>query len=145
MIGAVTVATYLSPFRATTVACPGAASVAIARTLASCLRRITGPGFISLRLDDKWLAKHLELLLREGAESWAPEMPYKRACVDFSSPNVAKEMHVGHLRSTIIGDCIARVLEYCKVPLIRLNHIGDWGTQVGFFYECSEFHCVLGS
>jgi len=51
--------------------------------------------------------------------------------VDFSSPNIAKEMHVGHLRSTIIGDCLARVLEFRGQPVLRLNHVGDWGTQFG--------------
>jgi arginyl-tRNA synthetase len=51
--------------------------------------------------------------------------------VDFSSPNIAKEMHVGHLRSTIIGDCIARILEFKGYDVLRLNHVGDWGTQFG--------------
>ena len=51
--------------------------------------------------------------------------------VDFSSPNIAKEMHVGHLRSTIIGDCLARILEFRGYTVIRLNHVGDWGTQFG--------------
>ncbi|CCQ62460.1 Arginyl-tRNA synthetase [Crocosphaera watsonii WH 0401] len=51
--------------------------------------------------------------------------------VDFSSPNIAKEMHVGHLRSTIIGDCIARTLEFLGYDVLRLNHVGDWGTQFG--------------
>lgn len=61
--------------------------------------------------------------------------PYKRVVVDFSSPNVAKEMHVGHLRSTIIGDTICRVLEYCGADVVRLNHIGDWGTQFGMLIQ----------
>ena len=51
--------------------------------------------------------------------------------IDFSSPNIAKEMHVGHLRSTIIGDSLARVLEFCGYEVLRLNHVGDWGTQFG--------------
>lgn len=59
----------------------------------------------------------------QGASSWAPALPYKKALVDFSSPNVAKEMHVGHLRSTIIGDTICRVLEFCGVEVLRLNHV----------------------
>ena len=59
----------------------------------------------------------------QGIATWAPLLPYKRAIVDFSAPNVAKEMHVGHLRSTIIGDTIARTLEFCGVDTLRLNHI----------------------
>lgn len=62
-------------------------------------------------------------MLHQGIESCAPQLPYKRAVVDFSSPNVAKEMHVGHLRSTIIGDTISRTLEYCGVDTVRLNHV----------------------
>ena len=60
-----------------------------------------------------------------------PEPPYmqkKKVVVDFSSPNIAKEMHVGHLRSTIIGDSICRILEYCGHEVHRTNHVGDWGT-----------------
>ena len=68
-------------------------------------------------------------------DSMAPLLPYKRAVVDFSSPNIAKEMHVGHLRSTIIGDTIARMLEYCQVEVLRRNHVGDWGTQFGMLIE----------
>ena len=58
-------------------------------------------------------------------------MDKRRVVVDYSSPNIAKDMHVGHLRSTILGDCISRILEYCKHDVIRINHIGDWGTQFG--------------
>ena len=59
----------------------------------------------------------------QGIGVWAPPLPYNRAIVDFSSPNVAKEMHVGHLRSTIIGDTIARSLEFCGVDTLRINHV----------------------
>lgn len=65
----------------------------------------------------------LDCSVLQGMQSWAPNLPYKRAIVDFSSPNVAKEMHVGHLRSTIIGDTICRILEFCGVPVLRLNHV----------------------
>lgn len=59
----------------------------------------------------------------QGIGAWAPPFPYKRAVVDFSSPNVAKEMHVGHLRSTIIGDTLARSLEFCGIDTLRINHV----------------------
>lgn len=58
-------------------------------------------------------------------------MEKKRVVIDYSSPNIAKDMHVGHLRSTIIGDCLARILEFCGHEVIRINHVGDWGTQFG--------------
>jgi arginyl-tRNA synthetase len=60
-----------------------------------------------------------------------PALPRKKVLVDFSSPNIAKEMHVGHLRSTIIGDCVCRLLEFCGYDVLRVNHVGDWGTQFG--------------
>lgn len=71
-------------------------------------------------------------MLIDGIDTWAPRLPVKRAVVDFSSPNIAKEMHVGHLRSTIIGDTLARMLEFSHVEVFRRNHVGDWGTQVDF-------------
>lgn len=74
-------------------------------------------------------------MLKDGIDTWAPKLPVKRAIVDFSSPNIAKEMHVGHLRSTIIGDTLARMLEYSKVDVLRRNHVGDWGTQVYSFFD----------
>lgn len=69
-------------------------------------------------------------MLIGGIENWALALPIGRVVVDFSSPNIAKEMHVRHLRSTVIGDCISRVLEFCNVDVLRRNHVGDWGTQV---------------
>ncbi|MCH97463.1 arginine-tRNA ligase cytoplasmic-like, partial [Trifolium medium] len=75
-------------------------------------------------------------MLTDGIDSWAPRLPIKRVLVDFSSPNIAKEMHVGHLRSTIIGDTLSRMLEFCQPEcLIRRNHIGDWGTQFGMLIQ----------
>lgn len=72
----------------------------------------------------------LNKMLMEGIHTWAPKLSIKRAVVDFSSPNIAKEMHVGHLRSTIIGDTLAKILEFSGVEVLRRNHVGDWGTQV---------------
>jgi arginyl-tRNA synthetase len=69
-------------------------------------------------------------MLVNGIKTWAPILPVKRLVVDFSSPNIAKEMHVGHLRSTIIGDTLARMFEFSNVDVLRRNHVGDWGTQV---------------
>jgi arginyl-tRNA synthetase len=92
---------------------------------------IAGPGFINVKLSAKWLAKqlkHIEDDPRLGVEkSAAPQ----RVVVDYSGPNVAKELHVGHLRSTIIGDALVRVLEFLGDTVIRQNHVGDWGTQFG--------------
>ncbi|XP_010448293.1 PREDICTED: arginine--tRNA ligase, chloroplastic/mitochondrial-like isoform X1 [Camelina sativa] len=96
---------------------------------------VAGPGFINVVLSPKWMAKSIENMLIDGVDTWAPSLPVKRAVVDFSSPNIAKEMHVGHLRSTIIGDTIARMLEYSKVEVLRRNHVGDWGTQFGMLIE----------
>ncbi|KAG7589105.1 DALR anticodon binding [Arabidopsis suecica] len=96
---------------------------------------IAGPGFVNVVLSAKWIAKSIENMLVDGIDTWAPTLSVKRAVVDFSSPNIAKEMHVGHLRSTIIGDTLARMLEYSKVEVLRRNHVGDWGTQFGMLIE----------
>jgi arginyl-tRNA synthetase len=98
--------------------------------------QIAGPGFINLTLRPERLAAELQARLgdpRLGVPSVAEAGGGGLApvIVDFSSPNIAKEMHVGHLRSTIIGDSLARVLEFRGHPVLRLNHVGDWGTQFG--------------
>lgn len=77
-------------------------------------------------------------MLINGIDTWAPTLPVKRAVVDFYSPNIAKQLHVGHLRSPIIGDTIARLLEYSKVQVLRRNHVGDWGTQVATLSPLQE-------
>jgi arginyl-tRNA synthetase len=94
---------------------------------------VAGPGFINLRLKSDFIASSLrkvidDLTNRLGIEK---EVQSKTIVVDFSAPNIAKQMHVGHLRSTIIGDCICRILEFLGHKVIRQNHIGDWGTQFG--------------
>ncbi|KAG6390679.1 hypothetical protein SASPL_148418 [Salvia splendens] len=96
---------------------------------------IAGPGFVNVKLSDQWIAKCIQNMLRDGIETWAPKLSVKRVVVDFSSPNIAKEMHVGHLRSTIIGDTLARMLEFSNVEVLRRNHVGDWGTQFGMLIE----------
>ncbi|KAL6974475.1 arginine--tRNA ligase [Sarracenia purpurea var. burkii] len=96
---------------------------------------IAGPGFVNVVLSRQWIAKSVQKMLIAGIEAWAPKLPVKRAVVDFSSPNIAKEMHVGHLRSTIIGDTLSRLLEFSNVEVLRRNHVGDWGTQFGMLIE----------
>ncbi|WP_353672806.1 arginine--tRNA ligase [Synechocystis sp. LKSZ1] len=92
---------------------------------------IAGPGFINLRLKLDYLARQLQALQTDSHLGVTPVAIPARVIIDFSSPNIAKEMHVGHLRSTIIGDCLARVLEFRGYEVLRLNHVGDWGTQFG--------------
>eukprot|EP00899_Mesostigma_viride_P012555 jgi/Mesvir1/212/Mv13556-RA.1 len=96
---------------------------------------VAGPGFINATISREWIARHISDMLRNGMGRWRPALPPGRAVVDFSSPNIAKEMHVGHLRSTIIGDTIARVLEYAGQDVLRVNHVGDWGTQFGMLIQ----------
>jgi arginyl-tRNA synthetase len=92
---------------------------------------IAGPGFINFQLTSKYLAEQIQQLHADPRLGIALASPRQKIVVDFSSPNIAKEMHVGHLRSTIIGDCIARILEFRGHEVLRLNHVGDWGTQFG--------------
>lgn len=92
---------------------------------------IAGPGFINLRLKTNYLQIQLQKMLGDERLNIPKVNPNQKMIVDFSSPNIAKEMHVGHLRSTIIGDSIARVLEFQGHEVLRLNHVGDWGTQFG--------------
>ncbi len=99
--------------------------------------KIAGPGFINITIRNSYLSNEIKSRLDCNhlgiplAKSDQDQKKLEPIVVDFSSPNIAKEMHVGHLRSTIIGDSIARVLEFRGHPVIRLNHVGDWGTQFG--------------
>ncbi len=96
---------------------------------------VSGPGFINLTLSDAFVAANLETVSadpRLGVEA-APHP--QTIVIDYSAPNVAKEMHVGHLRSTLIGDSLARVLGYLGHTVVRENHIGDWGTPFGMLIE----------
>jgi len=92
---------------------------------------IAGPGFINFALTPDYLARQLQAMQGDRRLGVEPAKQRQRVIVDFSSPNIAKEMHVGHLRSTIIGDSLARVLEFRGHDVLRLNHVGDWGTQFG--------------
>ncbi|KAK6100790.1 arginine--tRNA ligase [Brugia pahangi] len=90
---------------------------------------VSGPGYINIFLNRSWIATSITNIALKGIE--VPVIEKRRVLVDFSSPNIAKQMHVGHLRSTIIGDSISRLLTYVGFDVLRLNHIGDWGTQFG--------------
>lgn len=92
---------------------------------------IAGPGFINITLDPSFLSEEIELMLQDPRLGVPVPSKKEKVIVEFSSPNTAKELHVGHLRSTIIGDCIARLFEFLGHDVLRLNHIGDWGTQFG--------------
>jgi arginyl-tRNA synthetase len=98
---------------------------------------IAGPGFINIFLDPAFLAEHVEQALT--SDRLGVTKPAKQTVVvDYSAPNVAKEMHVGHLRSTIIGDAAVRTLEFLGHHVIRANHVGDWGTQFGMLIAYLE-------
>lgn len=98
---------------------------------------IAGPGFINIFLDPAFLAEHVQQAL--ASERLGVAKPAKQTVViDYSAPNVAKEMHVGHLRSTIIGDAAVRTLEFLGHHVIRANHVGDWGTQFGMLIAWLE-------
>lgn len=96
---------------------------------------VSGPGFINLRLSPGVLQAKLAGMHQDGSGrlgiSREPRSSRQKVVVDFSSPNIAKEMHVGHLRSTIIGDCLSKLLAFLGHDVSRLNHVGDWGTQFG--------------
>jgi arginyl-tRNA synthetase len=92
---------------------------------------IAGPGFINLRLQNGWMAQRLQEMAKSDRLGVEPAEQPKTIVIDFSSPNVAKPMHVGHLRSTIIGDALARLLRFLGHTVIADNHLGDWGTQFG--------------
>ncbi|MBC3995085.1 arginine--tRNA ligase [Morganella morganii] len=98
---------------------------------------IAGPGFINIFLSPVWLTAQLETALADDKLGLTPVEPMTIA-IDYSAPNVAKQMHVGHLRSTIIGDAAARTQEYLGHKVIRCNHVGDWGTQFGMLIAYLE-------
>ncbi len=98
---------------------------------------IAGPGFINIFLDPAFLAEHVSQALKSERLGIAQPQP-QTVVVDYSAPNVAKEMHVGHLRSTIIGDAAVRTLELMGHKVIRANHVGDWGTQFGMLIAWLE-------
>ncbi|VEI69488.1 Arginine--tRNA ligase [Serratia rubidaea] len=98
---------------------------------------IAGPGFINIFLDAAWVAQQADAVLRAPKLGIAPVAP-QTIVIDYSAPNVAKEMHVGHVRSTIIGDAAARTQSFLGHKVIRANHVGDWGTQFGMLIAYLE-------
>jgi len=96
---------------------------------------VSGPGFINFRFTDAWIGQQATGVLNDPRAGVPVTAAPKTVIVEYSSPNIAKEMHVGHLRSTIVGDAIARVTEFMGDHLIRDNHVGDWGTPFGMLIE----------
>lgn len=104
---------------------------------------VAGPGFINITLKNGFLEQELQQML--ASARFGIRAPTKqKVVIDFSSPNTAKEMHVGHLRSTIIGDCLARTFEFLGADVLRLNHIGDWGTAFGMLITYLKQHVPTG-
>lgn len=99
---------------------------------------IAGPGFINFYLNPDWLAQQVVKALDDPRAGVAEAKKRQKVVVDYSSPNLAKEMHVGHLRSTIIGDAVSRTLEFLGHDVVRQNHVGDWGTQFGMLLAHME-------
>jgi arginyl-tRNA synthetase len=96
---------------------------------------VAGPGFLNINLRDDYLAREVETAAGDDSLGVTNAAMPETVVVDYSSPNVAKEMHVGHLRSTVIGDALVRVLEFLGHQVVRHNHLGDWGTQFGMLIE----------
>jgi arginyl-tRNA synthetase len=98
-----------------------------------CIARaeVAGGGFVNLWISDGWIGGRLSERLADARLGVPAASPPERIVVDYSSPNLAKEMHVGHLRSSVIGDALVRILSFLGHETIRQNHVGDWGTQFG--------------
>jgi len=99
---------------------------------------VAGPGFINIWLSNEWLAKETNSIVNDSRVGVGYITNPKRVVVDYSGPNMAKQMHVGHLRSSIIGDTLATLFEFLGDEVIRQNHIGDWGTQFGMLIAYLE-------
>ena len=96
---------------------------------------VAGPGFLNIVVHDDFLADEIAAVSSDERLGVRSATPTRRVVVDYSAPNVAKEMHVGHLRTTVIGDSLVRMLEFVGHDVIRENHIGDWGTPFGMLIE----------
>ncbi|MGC5016777.1 arginine--tRNA ligase [Streptosporangium sp. DT93] len=96
---------------------------------------VSGPGFLNLTLSDDWIAQRASESLADPRTGVGQAAPPQTVVIDYSAPNAAKEMHVGHLRTTIVGDALARVHEHLGNKVVRQNHLGDWGTPFGMLIE----------
>ncbi|GAA3090981.1 arginine--tRNA ligase [Streptosporangium carneum] len=96
---------------------------------------VSGPGFLNITLSDDWITAQANEVLQDPRSGVAPSAVPQIVAIDYSAPNAAKEMHVGHLRTTIVGDALARVHEHLGNKVIRQNHLGDWGTPFGMLIE----------
>ncbi|MFD8558723.1 arginine--tRNA ligase [Streptosporangium canum] len=96
---------------------------------------VSGPGFLNITLSDDWIAEQTAEIMADPRSGVAQATPPQTVVIDYSAPNAAKEMHVGHLRTTIVGDALARVHEHLGNKVIRQNHLGDWGTPFGMLIE----------
>ncbi|GAB4234742.1 MAG: arginine--tRNA ligase [Chlamydiales bacterium] len=101
---------------------------------------VAGPGFINITLKKEAIEEFLNSILHSKRLAVALAPSNQKVIVEFSSPNTAKQLHVGHLRSTIIGDCLARIFEFLGYDVLRLNHVGDWGTQFGMLIAYMKEH-----
>ncbi|OUS24180.1 arginine--tRNA ligase [Gammaproteobacteria bacterium 45_16_T64] len=106
---------------------------------------IAGPGFLNIHLKNEWLGSQLDTELSGDSVGIQKAESPDTVVIDYSSPNLAKEMHVGHLRSSIIGDSLVRVLELLGHNVIRQNHVGDWGTQFGMLIAHLEDESAKGT
>ncbi|MFG1707585.1 arginine--tRNA ligase [Nonomuraea sp. M3C6] len=96
---------------------------------------VSGPGFLNITLDDSWIESEARRMLTDPRLGVGTITPSQTVVIDYSAPNAAKEMHVGHLRTTIVGDSLARLHEHLGNTVIRQNHLGDWGTPFGMLIE----------
>ncbi|MFI6995303.1 arginine--tRNA ligase [Nonomuraea wenchangensis] len=96
---------------------------------------VSGPGFLNITLDDSWIAVEAQRMLDDPRLGVGTVTPTQTVVIDYSAPNAAKEMHVGHLRTTIVGDALARLHEHVGNTVVRQNHLGDWGTPFGMLIE----------
>ncbi len=125
---------------------PRAVAQAIIDSLDDSVKRncskieIAGPGFINITFSPAFLSEQLALVFHDPKLGLPRPSVRKKVIVEFSSPNIAKELHVGHLRSTIIGDSLARLFEFFGHDVLRLNHVGDWGTQFGMLIAYMQEH-----
>ena len=101
---------------------------------------LSGPGFLNLTLSDAALWGQVAARLADARLGIGSPWAGTRTVIDYSAPNIAKEMHVGHLRTTVIGDCLARVITFLGGDVVRQNHLGDWGTQFGMLIQYLDEH-----